>query len=103
MKYAEKSPALWNAIHHEEERQQNTIELIASENIVSDAVREAQGSVLTSMLKDILVGVITAVVNTLIKLNNLLLIMLKNYSMLNLLMFNPTLVHKQIWLFIKLC
>lgn len=45
MKYAEKSPALWDAIHKEEQRQQNTIELIASENIVSDAVREAQGSV----------------------------------------------------------
>lgn len=48
MKYAEKSPVLWDAIHQEEKRQQNTIELIASENIVSDAVREAQGSVLTN-------------------------------------------------------
>ena len=48
MKYAEKSTALWDAIHHEEQRQQDTIELIASENIVSDAVREAQGSVLTN-------------------------------------------------------
>lgn len=48
MKYAEKSPALWDAIHKEEKRQQNTIELIASENIVSDTVREAQGSVLTN-------------------------------------------------------
>jgi len=48
LKYAEKSPALWDAIRQEEKRQQNTIELIASENIVSDAVREAQGSVLTN-------------------------------------------------------
>ncbi len=48
MKYAGKSPELWSAIHNEEKRQQNTIELIASENIVSDAVREAQGSVLTN-------------------------------------------------------
>lgn len=48
MKYAEKSPALWAAIKKEEERQEDTIELIASENIVSDAVREAQGSVLTN-------------------------------------------------------
>ncbi len=48
LKYAEKSPALWDAIHKEEKRQQDTIELIASENIVSDAVREAQGSVLTN-------------------------------------------------------
>ena len=48
MQYAGKSPALWEAIHHEEQRQQETIELIASENIVSDAVRAAQGSVLTN-------------------------------------------------------
>ena len=66
MKYAEKSPALWDAIHKEEKRQQNTIELIASENIVSDAVREAQGSVL-STLKAILVIVITVAANTLMK------------------------------------
>ncbi|TSO25790.1 serine hydroxymethyltransferase [Lactobacillus sp. LL6] len=48
MKYAPKSPVLWDAIKKEENRQENTIELIASENIVSDAVREAQGSVLTN-------------------------------------------------------
>lgn len=48
MKYAEKSPELWSAIKKEEERQEDTIELIASENIVSDAVRQAQGSVLTN-------------------------------------------------------
>lgn len=48
MKYAEKSPELWSAIKKEEERQEDTIELIASENIVSDAVRQAQGSILTN-------------------------------------------------------
>lgn len=48
MKYAEKSPELWSAIKKEEKRQEDTIELIASENIVSDAVRQAQGSVLTN-------------------------------------------------------
>ena len=48
MKYAGKSPKLWQAISHEEQRQQETIELIASENIVSDDVRAAQGSVLTN-------------------------------------------------------
>jgi Glycine/serine hydroxymethyltransferase len=47
MNYGKKSPQLWAAIENEEQRQQDTIELIASENIVSDAVREAQGSVLT--------------------------------------------------------
>jgi len=41
-------PAIARAIAHELERQQNQIELIASENIVSRAVLEAQGSVLTN-------------------------------------------------------
>ena len=48
MEYAAKAPALWAAINHEEQRQQDTIELIASENIVSQAVQDAQGSVLTN-------------------------------------------------------
>ncbi len=39
---------LWNAIAKEEERQQNNIELIASENVVSKAVMTAQGSILTN-------------------------------------------------------
>ncbi len=37
-----------SAINHELTRQQNQIELIASENIVSNAVLQAQGSVLTN-------------------------------------------------------
>lgn len=48
MEYAGKSPELWAAIAKEEQRQQDTIELIASENIVSKEVRQAQGSVLTN-------------------------------------------------------
>lgn len=39
---------LWAAVHAEEVRQQNNIELIASENVVSKAVMAAQGSVLTN-------------------------------------------------------
>ena len=39
---------LWNAIAKEEERQQNNLELIASENVVSKAVMAAQGSILTN-------------------------------------------------------
>ena len=39
---------LWNAIAKEEERQQDNIELIASENVVSKAVMAAQGSILTN-------------------------------------------------------
>ncbi len=45
---AESDPALARAIGDELSRQQNEIELIASENIVSQAVLEAQGSVLTN-------------------------------------------------------
>jgi len=41
-------PKLWQAIHAEERRQEQNIELIASENIVSKAVLAAQGSVLTN-------------------------------------------------------
>src|SRR5215469_810896 len=41
-------PAVFGAIQHELERQQYKIELIASENIVSKAVLEAQGSVFTN-------------------------------------------------------
>ncbi|MGT2757363.1 serine hydroxymethyltransferase [Streptococcus ovuberis] len=39
---------LWSAIEAEEQRQQNNIELIASENVVSKAVMAAQGSILTN-------------------------------------------------------
>ena len=41
-------PELWNAIDAEAERQQNNIELIASENVVSKAVMTAQGTLLTN-------------------------------------------------------
>ncbi|HYD38654.1 MAG TPA: serine hydroxymethyltransferase [Allosphingosinicella sp.] len=44
----EADPAIAEAIAAELDRQQNQIELIASENIVSRAVLEAQGSVLTN-------------------------------------------------------
>ncbi|MCT2871953.1 serine hydroxymethyltransferase [Limosilactobacillus fermentum] len=48
MEYAGKDAQLWAAIGHEEQRQEGTIELIASENIVSKEVAAAQGSVLTN-------------------------------------------------------
>lgn len=48
MNYQEQDPQLWAAIDREADRQQHNIELIASENIVSAAVRAAQGSVLTN-------------------------------------------------------
>ncbi len=45
---AERDPEIFDAIAKELTRQQDQIELIASENIVSRAVLEAQGSVLTN-------------------------------------------------------
>ena len=61
-----KDPELYKAIKDELIRQQQHIELIASENIVSQAVLEAQGSVLTNnMLRVIQVKDITMAVNML--------------------------------------
>ena len=45
---SEQDPELYAAIRQEQARQHDKIELIASENIVSRAVLEAQGSVLTN-------------------------------------------------------
>ena len=45
-------PDLWAAIAKEEERQENNLELIASENFVSEAVMAAQGSILTNKYAD---------------------------------------------------
>ena len=41
-------PQIYEAVFGELKRQQNQIELIASENIVSNSVLEAQGSILTN-------------------------------------------------------
>jgi len=45
---AKTDPALWDAIQSENKRQEDHIELIASENYTSPAVLEAQGSQLTN-------------------------------------------------------
>jgi len=45
---AESDPEIAGAVHNELERQRHDVELIASENIVSRAVLEAQGSILTN-------------------------------------------------------
>jgi glycine hydroxymethyltransferase len=45
---AQRDPEVYAAIQHETERQEYNLELIASENSVSEAVLEAQGSVLTN-------------------------------------------------------
>lgn len=48
MGYKQEDAVLWDAIENEKKRQENNIELIASENFVSEAVMAAQGSVLTN-------------------------------------------------------
>src|SRR5581483_8709000 len=41
-------PEVYAAVHRETEREEYNLELIASENVVSEAVLEAQGSILTN-------------------------------------------------------
>ncbi|MGB9691368.1 MAG: serine hydroxymethyltransferase [Candidatus Sumerlaeaceae bacterium] len=53
---AEGDPEVFAAIRAEEVRQQTTLEMIASENFVSPAVLEAQGSVLTNKYAEGLPG-----------------------------------------------
>lgn len=48
MNLKEKDPLIWAYIQKEKERQENTIELIASENFTSKEVMEAMGTVLTN-------------------------------------------------------
>jgi len=55
--------ALWAAMQHEVSRQEEHIELIASENYASQRVMQAQGSVLTTNMQKVIPrAVITAVV-----------------------------------------
>ncbi|MGY9000003.1 MAG: serine hydroxymethyltransferase [Rhodospirillales bacterium] len=55
-KIADSDPAVFQSIQDELRRQQNQIELIASENIVSRAVLEAQGSIMTNKYAEGYVG-----------------------------------------------
>ncbi|HVJ83504.1 MAG TPA: serine hydroxymethyltransferase [Planctomycetia bacterium] len=48
MALRDKDPAVWEAIHGEQRRQAEGLEMIASENYVSAAILECQGSVLTN-------------------------------------------------------
>ena len=68
-------PDLWQAIEGEMQRQEDHIELIASENYASPAVMQAQGSVLTNKYAGVIPGsAIMAVVSMSILLNSLQLI-----------------------------
>ncbi|MGX7237596.1 serine hydroxymethyltransferase [Enterococcus phoeniculicola] len=48
MDYKAMDTEVWEAIAKEHERQENNLELIASENVVSEGVMAAQGSILTN-------------------------------------------------------
>jgi len=52
----QQDPAVFNAMHHEVERQNDGLELIASENFVSPAVMQAMGSPLTNKYAEGLPG-----------------------------------------------
>jgi glycine hydroxymethyltransferase len=76
---AETDPLIANAIDREVARQANGLELIASENFVSEAVLEAAGSFsLTSMPKAIRANAITAAANIRMWSNRRRLIVRKN-------------------------
>ena len=56
MHLSETDPTIAKLIEKEAQRQQNTLEMIASENHTSDAVMEAQGSILTNKYAEGLPG-----------------------------------------------
>ena len=88
-------PDLYSSIQKETKRQEEHIELIASENFVSENVLEAQGAILTiNMPKGIQRNVTMVVVNLLMKLK--CFIERKQLLMQHMLMCNLILVHKQI-------
>lgn len=88
---AQYDPDLAAAIAQEDKRQQDHVELIASENYVSCAVMEAQGSQLTNKSpKAILANATTVAANTLILSNNWRLTALKSCLAQNMSMSNRT-------------
>ena len=100
MKIAGFDDELNDAMRKEIKRQEEHVELIASENYASPRVLEAQGSLMTNKYaegypgKDIMV-----VVKTLTLQNNLLLIGLKNYMVQITQMFSHILVRRLMRLF----
>ena len=87
----ESDKELYKSIEDEFSRQQNHIELIASENIVSKAVLEAQGSVLTNKYAEGYPGKRYYGGCEYVYLSeNLAIERAKNYLIVNLLTFNHT-------------
>lgn len=87
---AQYDPELAAAIAQEDQRQQDHVELIASENYVSCAVMEAQGSQLTNKYAEGYPGKrYTAAANTLTSSNNWQSTASKNSSVRNTPTSNP--------------
>lgn len=98
MDFMAQDPEVFGAIHNEEERQEHNIELIASENIVSPAVRAAQGSVLTNKYSEGYPGHRYYGGNQYIDVvENLAIDRAKNCLGPNLQMYSRIPVHRQIW------
>ena len=76
MNIADYDAELWQAMEQEKVRQEEHIELIASENYTSPRVMQAQGSQLTNKYAEGYPG--TAVASTLISLSNWRLTVRKN-------------------------
>ena len=104
MSFLDNDLAVKEAITQELKRQQEHIELIASENFVSNAVLEAQGSIMTNKYAEgypkkryyggcEYVDVVEDLARNREK---------KSFLAVNMLMFNPILEAKPIWLFIAL-
>lgn len=93
---------IYEVIQNEFNRQNNNIELIASENFVSEAVMEAQGSVLTNKYAEgypnrrYYGGCEYVDVSETLAIDRA-----KNYLAQNMLMFNHTQDLRPIWLFIS--
>ena len=94
-------PDLYNSIKLELERQQQHVELIASENIVSKAVLDAQGSIMTNKYAE---GYPSkryyGGCEFVDKAEDLVWKELKNYLIVSLLMFNRIQEHKLTVLYI---
>ena len=92
MEHLKADQAVYEAIQKELGRQRDKLEMIASENIVSYAVMEAQGSVLTNKYAEGYPGK-----------SNWLSTVLKNFLVQNMSMFSRIPAHRQILPFIMGC
>lgn len=90
-----KDPSIFKLIAKEKQRQTQGVELIASENYVSDAIMKAMGSILTNKYAEGLPKKDTMVdVKLLMKLSNWLLIGLKAYLVQHGLTYSRIPVHR---------